>query len=224
MEKGAAKSKMVQVCQILQDEGLFDGFGHVTWRVGKNEILSTPKMPPGYVTVEDIIVLDLAGKKLKGKKPPNAETPLHLAIYQTRTDVSCIVHYHPPAVIALSVLGKEVLPVCNEGAYFYEGTPIYDDPSLLNTMEKAQELAAVLADKTAVLLRGHGAVVVSDTMERLCRLAVGLERTARIQILAESVGTPKIHSLEEAKALKEVEESEGALKRFWDYYQEKLKL
>ena len=224
MEKGAAKPKMVQVCQILQDEGLFNGFGHVTWRVGENEILSTPKMPPGYVTVEDIIVLDLAGKKLKGKKQPNAETPLHLAIYQTRTDVNCIVHYHPPAVIALSVLGKEVLPVCNEGAYFCEGTPVYDDPSLLNTMEKAHEVAEVLGDKTAVLLRGHGAVVVADTMERVCRLAVSLERTARIQILAESVGTPWIHSLEEARALKEVEESEGALKRFWDYYQEKLEL
>lgn len=60
-------------------------------------------------------------------------------------------------------------------------------------------------------------------MERVCQLAVGLDKTARIQILAESVGTPKIHSREEANALKEVEKSEGALKRFWAYYQEKLR-
>lgn len=224
MELSSEKSKMVQVCRILQDEGLLDGFGHVTWRVGENEILSTPKMPPGYVTVEDIIHLDLSGKKLQGDKPPNAETPLHLAIYQVRSDVRCIIHYHPPAVIALSVMGKEVLPVCNEGAYFYEGTPIYDNPSLLNTMEKGHEVAKVLGSKSAVLLRGHGAIVVGETMESVCRLAVSLEKTAHIQILAESIGTPRVHSLDEAKALKAIEESEGALQRFWAFYEMKLKL
>lgn len=224
MERKSEKVKMVQVCRILQDEGLLDGFGHVTWRVDENEILSTPKMPPGYVTVEDIIHLDLTGKKLQGDKTANAETPLHLAIYQLRSDVRCIIHYHPPAVIALSVVGKEVLPVCNEGAYFYEGTPIYDDPSLLNTVEKGRDVARVLGDKNTVLLRGHGAIVVGESMERVCRLGVGLEKTAYIQILAGSIGTPRVHSLDEAKALKAIEESEGALQRFWAFYETKLKL
>jgi ribulose-5-phosphate 4-epimerase/fuculose-1-phosphate aldolase len=222
MEGKNEKVRIVQVCRILQDEGLLDGFGHVTWRVGENEILSTPKMPPGYVTVEDIIHLDLSGKRLRGDKPPNAETPLHLAIYQMRSDVSCIIHYHPPAVIALSVVGKEVLPVCNEGAYFCEGTPIYDDPCLLTTMEQGYDVARVLENKNTVLLRGHGAIVVGESMERVCRLAVGLEKTAHIQILAESTGTPRVHSLDDAKALKAIEESEGALRRFWAFYEMKL--
>jgi len=222
MQVRDAKLKIVQVCEILQHEGLFDGFGHVTYRIADNEILSTPKVPPGFVTREDIIHLDLRGEKTQGDKPLNAETPLHVAIYQGRADVNCIVHYHPPAVIALSAVGKEIIPVCNEGAYFYQGTPIYDDPSLINTMEKGRELAETLGDKTAVLLRGHGAVVVAETMERVCRLAVGLEKTARIQILAQSIGIPRVHSIEEAKALKRVEESEGALKRFWAFYQKKL--
>lgn len=102
---------MVQVCQIVQDEGLFDGFGHITWRVGKNEILSTPKMPPGYARQEDIIHLNLPETRIQGGRPPNAETPLHVAIYEARTDVNCIIHSHFLADIALSVLGKQVLPV-----------------------------------------------------------------------------------------------------------------
>ena len=223
MERRSEKVKMVQVCQILQDEGLFDGFGHVTWRVDENEILSTPKMPPGFATVEDIIHHDLDGNKLQGDKPFNGEQPLHLAIYQARSDVRCIIHYHPPAVIALSVVGKEVDPVCNEGAYFYEGTPIYDDSSLLITMEKGHAVAKVLGDKNTVLLRGHGAIVVGDMMEKVCRLAVSLEKTAHIQLMAETMGTPKLHSVEEAKTLKSVEESEGGLQRFWAYYENKLK-
>jgi len=222
MQVKEVKATMVQVCRILQDEGLLDGFGHVTWRTGNDEILSTPKMPPGFVKEEDILHLDLSGNKLKGERAPNAETPLHLGIYRTRPDVRCVIHYHPPAVIALSVLGKEVRPVCNEGAYFYEGTPIFNDPSLLNTMELGIEVARVLEKKCAVLLRGHGAVVVGERMEQVCRLAVSLEKTARIQIMAESIGVPRAHSPEEAGRLKEVEESEGALKRFWAYYEQKL--
>jgi len=41
--------------------------------------------------------------------------------------------------------------------------------------------------------------------------------------MAETVGTPKLHSVEEAKTLKSVEESEGGLQRFWAYYENKLK-
>jgi len=216
------KSILVQACRILQDEGLLDGFGHITCRVEENLILSTPKMPPGFVTETEILHLDLSGRKLMGDAPTNAETPLHLAIYEKRTDVSCIVHYHPAAVIALTIIGEEVLPVCNEGAYFCEGTPIYDEPSLITTMEKGRAVADVLGGKQVVLLRGHGAIVVGEEMKQLCRLAVSLEKTARIQIMAESVGSLKCHSLEEARALKAVEETEGAIKRFWAYYEKKL--
>jgi len=224
MERKSEKEKIVQVCRIFQYEGLFDGFGHITWRVSENEILSTPKMPPGFATEEDIIHLNLSGNKTQGDKSPNAETPLHLAIYESRSDVHCIVHYHTSAVIALTAANKEVLPVCNAGVFFYEGTPIYDDPSLLTTIEQGREVAAVLGKHCAVLLRGHGAIVVADNIENLCRLGVNLEKTARIQILAESLGEIKIHSPETAEKLKKVEESEGAIRRFWAYYEKVLQL
>jgi len=60
-------------------------------------------------------------------------------------------------------------------------------------------------------------------MEKVCRLAVSLEKTAQIQIMAETIGAPKLHSVEEAKTLKSAEESEGGLQRFWAYYENRLK-
>ncbi len=214
----AEKEKVLLVCKVLQQQRLLDGFGHVTLRLPDERILSTPKMPPGKVSMRDFIVLNLKGEKLEGLGEPNGETPMHTAIYRARPDVQCILHYHPNELIAVSVVGQGIKVVANCGAPFRRGTPIFDSPILITTEALGEQVARVLEDHNAFLLRGHGATVVSDNLDELLRLGITLVKTARIQIMASALGTPKVHTQEESNAVCEMETSNGARRRFADFY------
>ena len=117
----AIKEKMVMACKVLQKQGMVDGYGHLTARVSDDRILSTPHMPPGKVAMRDIIVIDAQGKKVEGLGEPNGETAMHTSIYKARPDVSCILHYHPDELVALSITTHGIQIVANCGAQFYRG-------------------------------------------------------------------------------------------------------
>ncbi len=214
----AEKEKVLLVCKVLQQQRLLDGFGHVTLRLPDKRILSTPKMPPGKVSMRDFIVLNLKGEKLEGLGEPNGETPMHTAIYRARPDVQCILHYHPDELIAVSVVGQGIKVVANCGTPFRRGTPIFDSPILITTEDLGEQVARVLEDHDAFLLRGHGATVVSDNLDELLRLGINLVKTARIQIMASAMGTPKVHTQEESNTVFKMETSNGARRRFADFY------
>lgn len=212
------KLEVLMACKIFQRQGLFDGFGHVTRRLPGDRVLSTPKMPPGKVTMRDFIVLNLAGEKLHGIAEINGETPMHTAIYRTRPDVNCILHYHPDELIAVSVSGQNIKVVANCGAWFYRGTPLYDSPILITNDELGGKVAETLQDRSALLLRGHGATVVADNIEELIKLGINLVKTARIQMMASSLGAPRAHTQEEAEAIVANETRSNVIRRFVDYY------
>lgn len=212
------KEKMVLVCKVLQQQRLVDGYGHVTVRLPDNRILSTPLMPPGKVALRDLIILDMQGNKVEGPGEPNGETPMHTSIYRARPDVQCILHYHPDELVAVSVAGVGVKVVANYGVHFYRGVPIFDSPRLIRTEALGAKVAETLGDRNAVLLRGHGGTAVAENLDDLLRLGINLVRTARIQIMAESLGPVKTHSHAEAEELLQLERQGKALRRFLDYY------
>lgn len=212
------KEKLLLTCKIFQRQELFDGFGHVTVRAAEDRILSTPKMPPGKVSMRDLITLNMEGKKLDGFGEPNGETPMHTSIYRARPEVQCILHYHPDELIAASVVAPGVRVVANCGAFFHAGTPVFDSPSLIVTQALGDDVARVLAGHNAILLRGHGATVVSDDLDELVRLGINLVKNVRIQIMASVLGAPKTHSEAESRSIVELERQGNALRRFIDYY------
>ena len=212
------KEKMLIVCKIFQRQNMLDGFGHVSLRVSGERILSTPKMPPGKVSMRDFILLNSEGKKVEGTADPNGETPMHSAIYRRRPDVNCILHYHAEEIIAASVVAQKIKVLANCGVFFHRGIPLYDSPLLITTDDLADKVAKTLQDYNAILLRGHGATVVSDDLDELVRLGINLVKSARIQIMASAMGTPKEHTESESKTILEKELGMGAIRRFIDFY------
>jgi len=108
------------------------------------------------------------------------------AIYSNRPDVHCIIHTHAPYIGAVATTGTVVGMFNNRSVMFYDEQAFYDDDGT-NT-DSPSGIVAALADKSVLIMRNHGAVVVAESVERATMQAVLLEKAARFHVLAASIG------------------------------------
>jgi L-ribulose-5-phosphate 4-epimerase len=215
------KKQIVQACKILDNENVLDELGHFSTRVSNTEhILINGQVSPARAKVEDIIMVDLDGRKIEGDLQPVYETPLHLRIYRKRKDVLAIAHTHSPMVVVLSTLGVKLRPLNNIGAaVFSEEIPMYDRYGLINSSKMADEIADLLSYHTSVTLKGHGNVVVGSSIEECCVSAIWIEKAATIQYQAMALGKPDYLSKEIVESTRiSTTMHHKVIKRAWDYF------
>src|SRR5204863_6523070 len=88
--------------RILYDQGVVDGYGHVSGRDPRNpeRFLMSRARAPGLVEPSDIMEFGLDGEPIKGGGPPvYSERFIHSEIYRARPDVNSVVHSHSPTVV-----------------------------------------------------------------------------------------------------------------------------
>jgi len=177
------KRDFITALRIIYGEGLSDAFAHLSVRSRDGaEMMFMPRKSPALVQSEDLFFVDFE------KAVP--QSSLHQAIYKARPDVKAVFHFHSPAVILLSVVGQTVRPMHNYSAVFYEGVPLYTGTGQVESPARAGEMAKLLGDAKALMLRGHGAVVVGQSIREVCMLGLFLEESARLQTEATKIGTP----------------------------------
>jgi L-fuculose-phosphate aldolase len=138
---------------------------------------------------------------------PSTETPMHLAVYRA-TGTGAIVHTHSPFVVALSTVLDE-LPAVHYAMADLGGIVRVAPYARFGTPELAESAVAALADRSAVILRNHGALTCGPDLARAYDRAATLEWLARVYWHARLAGTP--HTLTEA-ALAEVSDATRALR------------
>ena len=117
-------------------------------------------------------------------------------------------HNHSPSTIPFGVTGNPLRPVQHMCASIGHEVPLWDsqdgfgDTSLLvNNMEMGRGLAKRLGQGSALLMRGHGAVVASGSVRQAVFVSVYLERNAKLQMQAMMVGRVKFLSKGEVDAV-----------------------
>jgi ribulose-5-phosphate 4-epimerase/fuculose-1-phosphate aldolase len=207
------RAAVAVACRALGREGVTRGpVGHVSVRIpdepGRFLIKARGVEEEGleFCAADDIIRVDKAGIKLDGRPglDPPTETPLHLALYEARPEINCVVHVHPSWVVALSCAGLGLLPIY--GAYDPHGlrlaaggVPEYPSSVAIHDMDKGRQVAQVIGDGGACVLRGHGAAVVGGDLEEAARTTMALHELGRMNWLAASVG-PRITVTAEEQA------------------------
>jgi L-fuculose-phosphate aldolase len=112
----------------------------------------------------------------------------HARIYETRPDVNAIVHLHSHYVSVLSSTGRTV------GMYNVASVLFHDDQATYFDDGVKSHLAVVdaLGDKRVVLMKNHGAIVASQSLEDATIEAVMLEKCARYHVECEAIGGTEI--------------------------------
>jgi len=221
---------LVYANRILADQGIVDGFGHVSVREDNHpdRFIMSRSMAPALVTRKDLMEFDLNGDAIDPQgRGLFAERYIHAAIYRARPDVKAIVHSHSQPVIPFSVTGIGLRPIFHMSAFLGSGTPVFDEQSvagdtnmLVNDNKLGDALAKVLGNHNVALMRGHGSVDAGTTIPEVVFFAYYTDVNARLQAQALALGTPTY--LTPGEAEKSAKNLIGQYGRAWDLWKEKI--
>ena len=200
--------------RALDAAGLVTAFGHVSFRDGRDGFRITPPKPLGSLEPdESLLEVSLAEGELPEGVP--GEAWVHWAIYKSRPDVGGICRAQPPISTAVTSAGVLIRPLHGQGAFLGEEVPIYDDARLIRGREAGEALAEDLGNVGGIVMRGNGAVTVGTSVGAAAARMWVLERSAEMNQVAASAGTPRPLSEEEFAYWESV--SEEILERIWSY-------
>lgn len=189
---------LVTANRILANEGIVDGLGHVSVRHDqtRERFLLARLVAPVLVTAEDLMEYDLDGNPVDPRgRAMYTERFIHAAIYQARPDVQAVVHCHTPSVIPFANSNVPIRPMYHMSAFLTAGASVFEirrvggaTGMLVSDARLGQALAQTLGDKTVVLMRGHGAVVVGGSIPEAVARSIYLDINAKMQAQAMALG------------------------------------
>lgn len=217
------RTEVAACCRIAEYLELFDFSGHVSARIKGTDtfLINARDSVRSAIDANDIVKVDLEGNSLEAGKTPPSEIYIHSEIYKRRPDVLSVGHLHSHAIVELSIADKPYMPVNNRGSYFGDGIPVYDHCHNIKTAERGAELARVLGQHRAAIIRGHGSVVVGESVKAVLFGAYFSELNARYQIGAYRMGTQPHALTEDETAEYGRFWSQRIYEKVWNYYFDK---
>src|ERR1019366_6261314 len=153
--------ELVLANHILANEGVLDGYGHVSVRdpANPNHYFLAKAGAPALVTAADITEYDLESKPVTNASATGyTERFIHGEIYKARPDVMAVVHCHCSEVIPFANTGVSLQPMHHMGWFIGQGVPVFEirnaggeTDMLIFMLVRGRALAQTLADKSAVL-------------------------------------------------------------------------
>ena len=172
----------------------------------------TPSGIPFHeIEEEDIVIMQLDGTIVEGKRSQSSEWVMHKLFYERRTDINAVIHGHtihstvlaelswplPATHYMLAVAGKDVK--CAEYASY--GTP-----------ELAENAFEAMTDRKAVLLANHGILTGAVDLPNAYNVLEEVEYCSEIYIKAKSIGEPIVIDDEEMERMAEKFKTYGQIK------------
>lgn len=189
--------------KALHDRGFVAATdGNLSIRLDHDSVLCTPTaMSKGMMEPEDLVLVDMHGKKVMGKRNASSEMAMHLLIYRLRPDVKGIVHAHPPtatgyaaaglplnqALVSEVVLALGCIPLARYGT---PGTP-----------ELTQALEPLIPQYDALLMANHGVVTYGEDILRAFMKMETVEHFAKIALVTHLLGRQQLLSDDDVSKL-----------------------
>jgi HCOMODA/2-hydroxy-3-carboxy-muconic semialdehyde decarboxylase len=225
---------LVAANRILADQGLLDGWGHVSVRHNRdsNRFLMSRGVAAQLVTAKDILEFDLDSRPVDTHGLPMSglftERYIHGEIYKLRPDVIAIVHTHAPSLIPFGVTKVPLQPMYHRSAFISLGIPVFEireragmTDMLIRNATLGHNLAEALGDHPAALMRGHGAVITGPSLPRVVSRTIFLALNATLQAQAMGMGAPITYM--DPEEARKIEEREGhGLARTWEGWKQKV--
>lgn len=155
-------------------------------------------VPYAELAADDMVLLDLDGRTVEGRRSPSSDTPTHLAIYRAFAGVMGVVHTHSVEAVAWAQAGREIPCLGTTHADQFRGAVPLTRQLTQEEVESAYELNTGVAiverfdgsdplERPGVLVPGHGPFTWGKSAAKAVDGAVALEAIARMARLTEQL-------------------------------------
>ncbi len=185
------REEIVRFGRMLHDRGYVAARdGNLSVRLSPGTVLATPTgMGKGMMEPEDLVVVDMSGRKLSGRQEPTSELQMHLLIYSLRPEVQGVVHAHPvtatgyaaagipldqPIIAEVVAVGLDCVPLAKYGT---PGTP-----------ELTESLRPLIGQHDAILMANHGVVTYGEDLLDAYMKMETVEQFARVALVTHLLG------------------------------------
>ncbi len=189
------KRRVLQISQRLSADGYFGSrsgsAGNVSMLVeGEHAVVVTPsRLAYPNMKLEDICVVDFDLARIEGERKPSIETPMHIATYKARADVSAVIHTHQTFASALSVLNQPIPPLFDEVTLAIGNTIDVVPYALSGSRELHDNVARKLANRChCYILQNHGTLCIGTDLDKTFTFVELLEKSATIYMQALATG------------------------------------
>jgi ribulose-5-phosphate 4-epimerase/fuculose-1-phosphate aldolase len=142
------------------------------------------------VKASDLMELDFSGKLVSGRGlVEDTALHIHLPVHRLAPQACCVLHTHMPYATAIGMLEEAGLEMAVQSAIGFHGQLAwYDYNGLALDPSEGERMAQALGDKSVLMLRNHGVLVVGSSPAQAFERLYFLERACQAQILALSTG------------------------------------
>jgi L-fuculose-phosphate aldolase len=176
--------------------------GNLSVRLAENRILATPtSMCKGVMRPSDLVIVDMQGRRLAGKRDVSSEIAMHLLVYRLRPDIRGIVHAHPPTATGFAAAGMALnQPLVCEVVIGLGSIPLakYGTPG---TPELTDALQPLVPQYDAILMSNHGVVAYGSDLNHAYMKMETVEHFAQIALVTHLLGRQQPLGNEELEKL-----------------------
>jgi L-fuculose-phosphate aldolase len=200
------RQAIVQFGRALHENGFVAATdGNLSVRLDENHLLVTPTcISKGRMRASDMVIVNMDGKRVAGKRRVSSEIGMHLLIYHLRPDVHGIVHAHPPTATGFAASGLDLnRPLVCEVVVGLGSIPLarYGTPG---TPELTDALEPLIPSHDAILMANHGVVTFGPSLESAYMKMETVEHFAKIALVTHLLGNEQPLGEREVQKLHEV--------------------
>ncbi|MGI9263821.1 MAG: class II aldolase/adducin family protein [Gammaproteobacteria bacterium] len=170
--------ELVRYHRWLRIYGLNDSHsGNASIRRTDRMVITPTGCCADTLTPENLVETALTALPADGA---SLDAALHLAIYAARPDVKAIIHSHGPHAIAMTLDGRDFVPIDFEGQYYFKRVAVVDIPYENYVDDSPSSVAGALAESNVVIVRGHGIYACGETLDLAYKWTCSVESAAKI--------------------------------------------
>jgi len=195
-ERRHRKERLVAACRAFAQHGFDYGFaGHLTVRDPEHpELYWTNPMCVHFsqVKVSNLILADHQGRVVEGEYAINrAGFVLHAAVHEAHPDIVAMCHAHTVYGTAFASLGRELEPISQDAAAFFEDHVVIREEAGQVAVEEKAGMAVCdwFKGVKAAIHQNHGLLTASrHSIESAAFWFIALERCCQQQLMIEATG------------------------------------
>ncbi len=196
------KQELIHYGKLAGEKNFTPGYsGNFSARYGDKILITSSGSANGYLSEDELVLMDFEGNLVEGNKKPSSEKMLHAKFYEMRPDVNYIIHVHAPFLSTFACCHIPLdEPVMAENVFYFGQIPLaeYGLPSSKDLVDKTSKY---FKEYDAVLMANHGFIVGDKTIKDAFLKLELAESYAQVVFNTKVLGNPVLFTKKQVEEI-----------------------